>query len=161
MSRKTAWLILPLIFSAIAGAQTTQSTQTARQIYDRVAQSLVVLQYTYDGELGRRDFNTTGIVVSEDGLVIGSGSLTPPGLPDEQMKDFKIIIPGDEENELDAEFQGRDDRTNLTFVKVKEHRKWTPLRFEDVPVEVGDSVVAIGLLPKEAGYKTYLTQATV
>jgi serine protease Do len=160
------FLLLPLgWFVASVAAQTTAPStapsDTVRQIFDHVSPSLVVMQFTYDGELGRRDFSTTGIVVSNDGLVMSSGMITPPGLPDEQMKDFKIILPDEDETELDATFQGRDDRTNLAFVKVKESRKWTPLKFEDVAVEVGEPVMAVGLLPKEAGYKPYLMQATV
>jgi serine protease Do len=161
------FLVFIALFNLSARAQTTaestttESTISAKELYDHISPSLVVVQYTYDGELGRRDFSSTGVVVREDGLVMASGALTPSGLPDSQMKDFKIIIPGDNDEELDAEFQGRDDRTNLTFVKAKESRKWTSLKFESVPTDVGDAVVAIGLLPKDAGYKAYLTKATV
>ena len=31
---------------------------------------MVVVQYTYDGELGRHEFDGTGVVVSDDGLVM-------------------------------------------------------------------------------------------
>jgi serine protease Do len=161
MAKKLFLCAAILNLLAIAHAQTTAPADTVRQIFDRVSPSLVVMQFTYDGELGRRDFSTTGIVVSNDGLVMSSGMITPPGLPDEQMKEFKIILPDDEQTELDATFQGRDDRTNLAFVKVKESHKWMPLKFEDAKVQIGEPVLAIGLLPKEAGYKPYLMQASV
>ncbi len=135
--------------------------KTARELYDRVTPSLVVVQYTYDGELGRRELSSTGIVVSEDGLVVTSSAITPSQLPEEQMKDFKIIIPGDNETELGATFQGRDERAGLAYVKAKDPRKWTPLKFEDVPLSVGEPVISIGLLPKDAGYRSYLVTATV
>ena len=46
-----------------------------------------------------------------------------------RMKDFKIIVPrvqdGDPD-EIDAVFQGRDERTNLAFIKPKKpcSRNW-------------------------------------
>ncbi|HEY7086881.1 MAG TPA: PDZ domain-containing protein [Tepidisphaeraceae bacterium] len=161
MIARYSWPMALLMLVAAAPLRADIDPKLARELYEKLTPSLVVVQYTFDGELGRRELTTAGVVVSDDGLVIVSGSITPPQIPDEQMKDFKVIIPGDEETELDAEFQGRDDRTNLSLVKVKEKRNWTPLKFEDVPLSVGDPVVSIGLLPKDAGYKPYLTSATV
>jgi serine protease Do len=135
--------------------------KAARELYDRITPSLVVVEYTYAGELGRRELTSVGVVVSADGLVMASGSFTPMQIPDEQMTEFKVKIPGDDETELEAEFLGRDERTNLAFVKVKEKRDWTPLKFEEIPVTVGESILSVGLLPKDAGYKSYLTSATV
>ncbi|HVT88149.1 MAG TPA: PDZ domain-containing protein [Tepidisphaeraceae bacterium] len=135
--------------------------RTARELYDRVTPSIVVVQYTWDGERGRQELNTSGIVVSEDGLVMISMAATPPQMPDEQMKDFKIIIPGDDETEVTAQFVGRDERTGMSFVKSTESRKWTALKFDDVAVQVGDVVMSVGLLPKDAGYKTFLDESTV
>lgn len=135
--------------------------QVAKQLYNRVVPSMVVVQYTWDGEMGRQELNTPGLVVSADGLVAISASITPVQWPDEQLKDFKIILPGDEEVEIQAEFQGRDERSGLSLVKAKETRQWTPLKFEDVAVDVGDPILSVGILPKEAGYKAYLMTSSV
>jgi serine protease Do len=132
-------------------------TTAAQSLYDRITPALVVVQFTYEGELGRRELHGVGTVVSNDGLVMFSMGLTPNQVPDEQMKDFKILIPGDDETELDAQFQGRDERTNLAFLKVSESRDWKPITYEDVPVHVGEPLTSIGILPKDAGYKTYMT----
>jgi S1-C subfamily serine protease len=124
------------------------------------------VQYTYDGELGKAEVNSPGIVVG-DGLVIFSSAITPSSIPEQQMKEFKIIIPGDDETEIDAEFQGRDDRTSMSFVKAKpstdesKNHKWSPLKFEDVAVDVGDPIYSVGLLPKDAGYKSYMMTSQV
>ncbi|HTL30980.1 MAG TPA: S1C family serine protease, partial [Tepidisphaeraceae bacterium] len=133
----------------------------AQKIYDQVAKSLVVVQYTWESELGRQEISGTGIVVSDDGLVMSTMTITPISIPDAQMKDFKIIIPDDDQTEIEAEFQGRDERTNTMFVKAKEKHDWTPVKFVDQPSKIGTSVLSVGLLPKQAGYKPYLTQATV
>jgi serine protease Do len=135
--------------------------QEAQKLYDRVKPSLVGVQYTYKSELGRREFVGAGIIVSGEGLVITSIGLVPEQIPDEQMTEFKIIVPGDAENEIDADFQGRDERSSIAFIKTHDPQKWTPLKFQEEPVKIGDTVISVGLLPKSAGYTAYLTQAPV
>src|SRR4026207_2125915 len=105
--------IVAIALLALAGSSASRASidpKAARGLYERISPSLVVVQFSYDGELGRRELTTLGVVVSTDGVVITSGSFTPNQIPDEQMTEFKVKIPGDDETELDAEFQGRDDR---------------------------------------------------
>jgi len=157
------------LLSPAAGAA-TDSTQ-AQKLYEQVTPSLVAVQYTWEHELGRQEVIGAGVVVGEDGTVILPLAVANPGIPDEQMKDFKIIVPREDADpdEIDATFIGRDDRTNLAFVRAKpgksspagETRKWKPIKFEDVSLQVGDPVVSVGVLPKMAGYKSYLMLANV
>jgi S1-C subfamily serine protease len=135
--------------------------QEAQKMYDELAPSLVAVQYTVDGEFGRRELIGQAVIIGEEGTVIASLALFPTQIPDEQMKDFKIIIPGDEEKELDAVFLGRDERSDLVFLKTREPQKWKALKFQEQPLNVGDEVISVGLLPKEAGYKVYYSQARV
>src|SRR5690242_9247597 len=146
----------------------------AEKLYERVSPSLVVVRYTWEGEMGRREMAGTGIVVGKDGLVMTSGSLfdiRTYRIPDEQLKEFKILIPSQDKDpeELDAEFLGRDDRTSMGFVKAKSPKKgddaadadsdkpaakreWKPLKFEEHAVRIGEPILSIGLLPKAAAY---------
>ncbi len=133
----------------------------AKKLYEKVTPSLVAVQYTYDGEFGRREFVGSGLVVSAEGLIMTPLALFPLQFPDDQMKDFKIIVPGQEENEIEATFVGRDERSDVAFLKAKEAGKWTPVKFEESPVGVGDAIRSVGLLPKEAGYKSYFAEAFV
>ena len=139
----------------------------AQKLVKEVTPSLVAVQYTYDGELGRRDFVGAGLVVGEDGTVITSISFTPQLLPDVQMKDFKIIIPGDDLTEIDATFVGRDERSNLTFLRAnpskdkKQSMHWKPVKFENIPVNVGDEILSVGMLGKTASYQSYFTRSLV
>jgi serine protease Do len=135
--------------------------EEAQKMYDEVSPSLVAVQYTVDGEFGRRELIGQGVIISEDGMVIASLALFPTQIPDEQMKDFKVIIPGDEEKEIDAVFLGRDERSDLAFLKTKEPQKFKALKFQELPLKVGDEIISVGLLPKEAGYKAYYSQARV
>ena len=133
----------------------------AQALYEKVRPSLVAVQYTYAGELGRQDIIGAGIVVKADGLVLISMGLTPLQIPDSQMVDFKILIPGDEEKELDAVFQGRDERSGVAFVKTVEKQAWPVIEFVEAPQGIGEAVLSVGLLTKFAGYHAYLTQAIV
>lgn len=153
--------IAALLFALAALPAPAADPQTARNLYDKVAPSLVAVQYTFDGERGRSELIGQGVVIKEEGVIMTSLALFPTQFPDEQMKDFKVILPGDEEKELDAVFLGRDERSDMAFVKTKEAQKWPAIQFEESPPNVGDPVLSIGLLPKEAGYKAFLSQASV
>ena len=85
----------------------------SKALYERVTPSLVAVQYTFSGELGRQEIIGPGIVVDGTGLVMTSMSMVPPQIPNEQMIDFKILIPGDAETEIEATFEGRDERTGV------------------------------------------------
>src|SRR5688500_4925082 len=67
---------------------------TARKLYDKVSPSLVAVQYTLDSEFGRRELIGQGVVIKEEGIIMTSLALFPTQFPDEQMKDFKVILPG-------------------------------------------------------------------
>lgn len=154
-------ITISLVCTLAASLSWALPPEDAQKMYDEISPSLVAVQYTIDGEFGRREFIGQGVVISEEGAVITSLALFPTQIPDEQMKDFKVIIPGDEEKELDAVFLGRDERSDLAFLKTKETQKWKALKFQEQPLKVGDEVISVGLLPKEAGYKAYYSQARV
>lgn len=134
-----------------------------KKLYDRVTPSLVAVQYVWESELGRRELVGSGVVVGDDGLVMTSMGLFDMRIPDAQMKEFKILVPSQEHEaeEIEAVFQGRDERTLTAFVKPKSPQKWPVLKFDDAKVDVGDSIISVGLLSKNAAYKTYLTRGTV
>ncbi len=149
-----AWVML-------AGAAVAVPPDVAQKIYDKATPSLVAVQYTLDGEFGRREFVAQAVVVGEEGIVMTSMAIFPIQIPDEQMKEFKIIVPGDEEKELDAIFLGRDERSEMAFLKTKVPQKWAAVKFEEAPPKIAEQVISIGLLPKEAGYKAYYAEAMV
>jgi len=92
-----------------------------KKLYDRVTPSLVAVQYVWESELGRRELVGAGVVVGEGGLVMTSMSLFDLRIPDAQMKEFKILVPSQEKDaeEVEAVFQGRDERTLTAFVRPK------------------------------------------
>lgn len=182
MLRKTLATFIVLFFTLPAAAIPPEEIA---KLHAQISPSLVGVQYTWESELGRRELVGAGIVVSDDGLIMCSMAMTPIQMPDEQMKEFKIVIPGDEQKEIDAVFIGRDERTGISFIKAKEASAekpgekasdkptdkpadkpaakitWKPLKFEEAAVAVGDEIFSVGMLPKTASYQPYTVRAMV
>lgn len=160
---RVAGILLSVLILCAAPIRAELPPEKVQAIYDAVTPSLVGVQFTYDGELGRIDVVGLGVVVSPDGLVMYPLALTPPSMPDAQLVDFKLLIPhlNKPDEQINAVFQGRDERNNVAFVKADAQRDWTAVKFEETPIEVGQHVISVGLLPKLAGYRPYLMQATV
>lgn len=153
-----------LIVPAAGFARADQAPEAIRALHERVSPSLVAVEYTWAYEFGRIEFVCPGIVVRDDGLVMTPLAVIGPLIPDVQLVDFKIIIPSREkdEEEIDAVFQGRDERTQQAFILPKDTgRKWAAVQFEEISPKLGDTVASIGMLPKDAGYTTYYAQGTV
>lgn len=110
---------LAILLGLAASAQAAPEAPT--RLYDRVSPSFVAVKYTWDFELRRQELTGPGVVVSEDGLIMAPIGVFNMIIPDAQMKDFKIIIPSQEKDsdEIDAEFVGRDERTNLAFLRPR------------------------------------------
>ena len=189
MNPKSHRLLVPaLILLTLCITKRTQAADApgapidGQHLYDRVTPSLVAVQYVWESELGRQELTGAGVVVSDDGLILTSLSLFDINLrgqslrvPDEQMKDFKILVPSQEHDadEIEATFQGRDDRSGTAFIKAKPPGsstqpsqsstpvKWTPLKFVAAKPQVGDAIYSVGMLGKNAAYKTYLTHGLV
>lgn len=161
MSR-TLYCVLALLFFTSA-AQATVTPEVAQELYGRVSPSLVAIQYVVQNPLGRAELTGTGIIVSEDGLVMTSIMVFPAQFPDDEMRDFKILVPREdgEPAEYEAVFQGRDERTNLAFLKAKEPQHWKPIHFEEQKVNIGEPILSVGMLPKGANYKTYFVEGAV
>jgi S1-C subfamily serine protease len=162
MERLMGWMVL-VVATSTAMARADDAA-TIRKIYDQVKPSLVAVKYTWANELGSQELTAAGVIVSDDGLVaFPIGIVTPALIPGDQMQKFKIVVPSDssDETEIDATFQGRDERTSLAFVRPDSPQKWKSIKFEDISPETGDPLYSVGLLPKGAGYKATVTTATM
>lgn len=155
--------LLPVLLLCGAASAATVTPEAAQQLYHRVSPSLVVVQYVFQNPLGRVEISGAGIVVSDDGLVMAQMTLFPTQFPDDEMKDFKILVPREdgEPNEYDAIFQGRDERTNLAFLKTKEPQHWKPIHFEEQKVNIAEPILSIGMLGKGANYKPFFVEGAV
>ena len=157
-------LAMALILLALpcAAVRAEDQAATVRKMYELVKPSLVAVKYTWENELGSQELTAAGVIVSDDGLVaFPIGIVAPAVVPNDQIKRFKIIVPSDtsDENEIDATFQGRDERTNLAFVRPDSPQKWQAIKFVAETPKVGEPLYSVGMLPKAAGYKAWVTTA--
>lgn len=150
---------------------TAPAAHVGKAVYDRVSPLMVVVEYVWKSETRTQEITVSAVVVSEDTVMIPAVSVPDQAIPDAQLQDFKIILPriDQDHEELDAEFLGRDERWNVAYVKLKDSARKLPttpagdkaIKFTDKPVEVGDTVYSVGMLAKNAGYRTYLAVGTV
>ena len=106
MHRSIKWM-LPLLFIAGGLSRAEDVKVTPKSIYETATPSLVAVEYNWVDELKKLDLIGAGIVVDDD-MVMFSIGLVSPQIPDEQMKDFKIIVPREDgdPDEIEAVFQG-------------------------------------------------------
>lgn len=159
--RQLAWILAAATLATLPAG--TAAANPVRELYEKVSPSFVVVQYVWANEARRQEITAVGLVVGEGGIVATPLITFSPAIPDEQMTDFKIVIPrvDTDHEELDAVFMGRDERNQLAFLKLKQPKDLPVIRFVDRPIEVGDTVLSVGMLPKDSGYKTYIHLASV
>ena len=141
--------------------------QRVARLTNAFEQSLVVIEYVWEGEEGRQELEGVGILV-DDGVVMAPLDLVPVVLPDAQVSDFKIKVPrrdGDP-TEYDAILAGRDERSTVTYFELAEGQEALPesarpVKFAETPLMPGQPLVSIGRLPESAGYTTFTTVARV
>jgi serine protease Do len=78
----------------------------------------------------------SGFVITDDGYIVTNNHVVEGA--------NKIEVSFDEQERIEATLVGADPRTDLALIKLKTDRKFTPLKFADKPVRVGDWVIAIG-----------------
>ena len=158
------FLVALLMLAAVSVRSASAiSPDDAKKLYDKATPSLVAVQYVWQNELNRVELTGAGIIVSDDGLVMAPMVLFPMQFPDTQLKDFKILVPREdgEPTEYEAVFQGRDPRTDMAFLKTKETQHWKSISFVEGESKMGQSVSSVGMLPKNANYKTYFAEAQI
>ena len=91
-----------------------------------------------DDQPTRRQFSGqgSGFFISEDGLVVTNNHVIDGGA--------EFFIVTNDGTELEAELIGKDARTDLALLQVKEKKKFTYVKFADEDSRVGEWVVAVG-----------------
>jgi S1-C subfamily serine protease len=180
-------LAVAVTLSLFAAETFGASPELAQKLHDQAAPSLVGVQFTWENELGRRELIGAGVVVREDGLVMAPLAIFDQRIPDDQMKEFKLVVAHEDRDseEIDATFLGRDERSNVAFLLPAGEgaavatvaagaagsgggggasagkRAWKPIKFEEVVVRLGEPVYSVGMLPEMANYKPYFMEAAV
>ena len=89
-------------------------------------------------ETPRRRFSGqgSGFFITEDGLVVTNNHVVDGGA--------EFFVVTNDGKELEAELIGKDARTDLALLQVKEKKKFTYVKFADKDSRVGEWVVAVG-----------------
>ena len=78
----------------------------------------------------------SGFVISADGYVVTNNHVTEGAA--------KIQVSFDDQEKLDAELIGADARTDLALLKIKSHKAFPYVEFDERPARVGDWALAVG-----------------
>jgi serine protease Do len=167
MKRPILQLTLALVLAGSPAAHAI-APAAAQKLYEKASPSLVAVRFTWENELGRRELTGAGVVVGEDGLVMSPISVFDTRIPDDQMKDFTLIVAHEDRDaeEVEADFHGRDERSGVAFLKARPAkdgatREWRPVKFEEIPLNIGEPVYSVGMMPEMANYKPYFMEAAV
>ena len=154
-------------FSPAVADEHAEAT-TLQQLEADALKSLVVVEMTYDYEMGRQELRALGLVIDDAGTVMVQIDFVSPSFPDDYLTDFKIKLPADDgvretSEEFDAELVGRDERYGLAYVRPAEgvEHDWTPITFEAGEVKPGDTLTSVGRLGEAAAYQGYVTTPEV
>jgi serine protease Do len=156
------------LFGALAIASAFVLTARSADLPALLAERLkcvVAVEYVIDSESERRPTVAYGTVADSSGTIILPSGSIDEHLPPDQLKDFKVYLPG-EETGYDATYLGEDAFTGWDFVRAPKN-----LLPRLVPVTafaakggspepaVAEELWGIGLRPKEEDFMPYLMQS--
>jgi len=161
MKRYTAFCaVLLLALTTMAQAQTSK---LLGDMVSKASGSLVVVRYTVELETGNRTGVGQAVCISskdKDGVFLTTS--LDPRMRVEELKDFELVLPGNEGKTLKAKLLGIDPWTGLGFVQCLEKRDWQVVQFSSSSqVKLGDEVTSIGLMMSDPSWPVYVGSAYV
>ena len=149
--------VLLLALPAVAQAQTSK---LLGDMVSKASGSLVVVKYTVELETGNKTGAGQAVCISKDGVFLTTS--LDPRMRVEQLKDFQLVLPGDEGTTLKAKLLGIDPWTGLGFVQCTEKHEWQVVQFSRTSqVKLGDEVTSIGLMMSDPSWPVYVGAAYV
>lgn len=146
--------VLPMVAMAQQPAEIAKVTEGA-------VGALARIEFKIENELvgSQRQIGQAVCIDAAQGIFI-TRDIPATFLP-EEMKEFKLATANSGEDKFDAEFLGLEPVRNIAFLKAK-GGKWTALKFEDkANVQIGQTVMSVGLLGPGAGNVLYTGLAHV
>ncbi len=126
-----------------------------------IARSLVIVQYTAENEFHKTTkIDGQGIVLTSGGVVLVSANLIPGDIPLSYVKHLVIRLPYGALKKIPATYLGRTVNGLFCYIKADSAKGGLPLPPLKISpharVRLGQSVFAIGLLPKDEAYRPYV-----
>ncbi len=149
--------VMLLALSAVAQAQTSKLLS---DMVTKASGSLAVVKYTVEMETGNRTGAGQAVCISQAGVFVTTS--LDPRMRVEELKDFQLVLPGNEGKTLKAKLLGIDPWTGLGFVQCLEKHVWQVVQFSPSSgVKLGDQVASIGLMMSDPSWPVYVGTAYV
>lgn len=152
------WMLLLTLRGATTPAPDLAS------LFDQRRKCVVAVEYVTQNEVERRPTITMGTVIDSNGTVILQSSAIDARAPIDQLKDFRIYLPGDGSS-TPATYLGQDAFTGWHFVRASEsiRPQLVPVTaFAKLPTRVpvlAEFVWGIGMRNKDEDFIPYLMQS--
>jgi len=166
-SRAAAFTLAALVSALAAGpASADRLGDQMRQVRDAVVPSTVVVAFTVERDDGTKiDTRVFGTVVGPANLIMFTSAAIPSQIAIGQFREFKAIVAkGDDLQNFDAEYLGKDDQAQVAFVKVTDPKApdLPVLEFDaKQPLAVADPVVSLSMLGEPEGFARVLQSGRV
>jgi len=158
MKRCIAFCVALLL--AVPALGQAQTSKILSDVAAKASGSLVMVKYTVSLQTGDRTGAGQAICIAPNGVFLTTS--LDSRIRVEQLKDFKIVLPGQEGKTLKAKLLGIDPWTGLGFVQCTEKHDWQVVQFSrSSQVKLGDQVVSIGLMMSDPALPVYVGSAYV
>ncbi len=147
--------VMLLSVVALPLAANAQNAAKIASIHQKVAGALAIIRYKYADDTGSRTISGLGICIDNGGGKFGTFMTLAMDarLPEENLKDFEVVIPGVEGKALKAVLLGVDAVTGIGFVRATEERSWPIVAFSaQSNAKIGQEIVSVGALTADLGH---------
>ncbi len=169
MNRKLSLLAAGLmaLLAAPALAQEPLSPATEKALAKATA-ALARLEFTFKNEFvgTRTQIGQALCIDAANGVFLTRD--VPVQIPDDELKDFRLIPVGSSETKIPATFMGTDPEENLSFLRLAPpepgkgvQHKWEQVELVRADLRLGEPVFSVGLLGPQTGNAPYVGMARV
>ena len=149
--------ITALVASVAAPSGADPVADQVRQVSEKVGPSTVIVSFTVERDDGAKaEARLLGTVVGAGNLVMFSSAAIPSQIALTQFKDFKVVVTkGDELSEFAAEYLGKDEQSQVAFLRVTDPKApaLPVLGFDEKEkVRLGDALLSIANLGEPDAY---------
>jgi serine protease Do len=161
-------LRLPVLcLVSLIGARALAAAPALAALWQERLKSVVAVEFFTETEIDRRPVQTFGTVIDDQGTVIFPSQAISNRLTPEQLKDFRVYLPGRPTTRfLKAKYLGHDEFTDWEFIRIED----PAARSELVPIThyqvaptpgVTDELWGIGLRKKDEDFAPYFMSSRV
>lgn len=135
------------------------------KMFETRAKCMVSVKYIMQLEEDRRQYEVTGLVVDDKGLVMLSVGDVDPDVGISELKDFKVFVFGGDEDGYEAEYLGASKYYGANFVRLKklpvEGLMLPYSNFKIADFEIGEKVWGVQSMGESFSYAKSMSTSTI